>query len=170
MPDYDKKKGDYRWNKNVIPEYKWHNGRADYYLYGDIINPQEVVHLNKLTGDIDDQDARITPFKVMKGKQPYDSRNNYMVVAKLFGEGGYWDTYNWNDAVKLGMQTINMAFSGRVGFVETDMYWPINHMVAPAKKSLRCTECHSRRGPKRLNWEELGYDGDPMYTGSRSVE
>ncbi len=170
MPDYDKKKGDYRWDKNVIPEYRWHNGRADYYLYGDIINPKEVVQLNILTGEIDDQKARITPFKVMKGKQPYDSRNNYMVVAKLFGEGGYWDTYNWNDAVKLGMQTINMAFSGRVGFVETEMYWPINHMVAPAKKSLRCTECHSRKGPKRLNWEELGYDGDPMYTGSRSVE
>ena len=168
MPDYDKKKGDFRWDKNIIPEYGWHNGRADYYLYGDVINPKEVVQLNRLQGNIDDPDARITPFKLMKGKQPYDSGNNYMVVVKLFGEGGYWDTYNWNDAAELGMQTINMPYSGKVGFVETEMYWPINHMVAPAKKSLRCTECHSKRGYKRLNWEALGYTGDPMYAGKRS--
>jgi len=167
MPDYDKKKGDFRWDKNVIPEYRWHNGRADYYLYGDVINPEIIVELNKLPGNIDDPDAKISPFKVMRGKQPYDSRNNYLIVAKLFGEGGYWDTYDWNDAAELGMQAIDMAYSGKVGFVETEMYWPINHMVAPAEKSLRCTNCHSRRSYKKLNWEELGYTGDPMFVGGR---
>ena len=167
MPDYDKKKGDFKWDKNIIPGYRWHNGQADYYLYGDIINPKEVVELNKLTGSFDDPDAKITPFKIMRGKQPYDSRNKYLVVAKLFGKGGYWDTYKWDDAAEQGMKTINLAFSGKIGFVETEMYWPINHMVAPAGQSLKCTDCHSRRGQGRLDWEAFGYEGDPMLTGGR---
>ena len=103
----------------------------------------------------------------MRGKQIYDSKNNYLIVPKLFGEGGYWKTYNWNSASKSGMREIDLAYSGKYGFVETEMYWPINHMVAPAVKSLRCTDCHAKNGSKRLNWEQLGYKGDPMSSGGR---
>ncbi|MCD4741329.1 MAG: tetrathionate reductase family octaheme c-type cytochrome, partial [Desulfobacteraceae bacterium] len=140
MPNYDKKKGDFKWDKNIIPEYRWHNGQADYYQFGDKFDSEEAVELNKLSGNIEDEKAKITPFKVMRGKQIYDSRNNYLIVPKLFGEDGYWKTYNWNSASKLGMREINLAYSGKFGFVETEMYWPINHMVAPVAKSLRCTD------------------------------
>ena len=167
MPDYAKKKGDFRWDKNVIPDYAWYNGSADYYRYGDKIKPEEVLELNKLAGDIDDTNAKISPFKVMRGKQIYDSRNNYLIVPKLFGKDGYWTSFNWNSASKLGMKEINLPYSGKHGFVETSMYWPINHMVAPVAKSLKCTDCHSKSGNKRLNWEELGYKGDPMFAGGR---
>jgi len=170
MPDYDRKKGDFKWDKNVIPEYRWFTGQTDYYLYGDIIKPREVITINKLIGSFDNPRAKITPFKLMRGKQPYDARNDYLVVAKLFGKGGYWDTYDWDDAAELGMQTINLDFSGRLSFVETEMYWPINHMVAPAGSSLRCTDCHSKRGPRRLDWEAMGYDGDPMLAGGRFTQ
>jgi hypothetical protein len=48
------------------------------------------------------------------------------------------------------------------------MYWPITHMVAPAAAAVQCDECHTPEGvPGRLNWEQLGYAGDPMYIGGR---
>ncbi|MEZ5011732.1 MAG: hypothetical protein R2744_09110 [Bacteroidales bacterium] len=167
MPIYDNMKGDFRWGKNIIPEYRWHNGQADYYQFGDKIDPGRIVGLNILSGNINDKNSKITPFKVMRGKQIYDSQNNYLIVPKLFGGDGYWKTYDWKSASQLGMKEINLAFSGKYNFIETEMYWPINHMVAPAENSLKCTECHSRKGHGRLDWEKLGYRGDPMTAGGR---
>jgi octaheme c-type cytochrome (tetrathionate reductase family) len=170
MPTYNKKKGDFEWDKDVVPAYRWYNGSANYYSFGDKIDPNEVVALNQLSGDKSDEKAKITPFKVMRGKQIYDSKNDYLIVPKLFGKGGYWKTFDWNAAAKLGMELINLAYSGEYNFVETEMYWPINHMVAPAENALRCTECHTRKETKRLDWEKLGYDGDPMSKGGRFKE
>ncbi len=67
----------------------------------------------------------------------------------------------------LEMAESNLAYSGEFDFVKTKMYWPINHMVAPAEKSLKCTDCHTKKESKRLNWEQLGYKGDPMNAGGR---
>jgi octaheme c-type cytochrome (tetrathionate reductase family) len=167
MPTYDKKKGDFVWSKNVIPEYLWHNGKAGYYQFGDLLDTNNVVELNKLIGKIDDTLAKITPFKVMRGRQIYDSENQYLIVPKLFGEDGYWNTYDWNQASKIGMESIGLAYSGQFDFIETEMYWPINHMVAPAEEALKCTACHTKKGTGRLDWEALGYKGDPMKTGGR---
>ena len=38
-------------------------------------------------------------------------------------------------------------------------------MVAPAGEALTCGECHG--DATRLDWEALGYNGDPMEWGSR---
>jgi len=167
-PLYNKKKGDFEWDQDVIPEYRWHNGQADYYQFGEVIDPQHVVGLNVLSGEIHDPGARITPFKVMRGKQIYDEKKQYLIAPKLFGEGGYWKTWDWNQASVLGMESINLTYSGYYGFIETEMYWPINHMVAPAEDALKCSACHSEKGNGRLDWEALGYPGDPMKTGGRS--
>ena len=109
-PVYDKKKGDYRWEKNVIPEYRWYNGQADYYQVGDLIDPENIVEINKLSGNIYDETAKITPFKMMRGKQIYDSKNRYLITPKMFGEGGYWTTFNWDKAAELGMAVSNLAY------------------------------------------------------------
>ena len=169
-PLYDKKKGDFVWEKHVIPEYRWHNGQADYYQIGQKIDPDNYVELNVLSNDIHDLSAKITPFKLMRGKQIYDDQNQYLIVPKLFGEGGYWKTWDWNNASVLGMESVDLPYSGSFAFIETEMYWPINHMVAPAKDALKCTACHSKDGNGRLNWEMLGYSGDPMKTGGRKTE
>lgn len=166
-PTYDKKKGDFIWGKNVIPEYRWHNGQADYYLIGDPIGSEKPVQLNRLAGTIEDEMAKITPFKVMRGKQIYDAENRYFIVPKLFGADGFWSTFNWNEAAALGMEEIKLAYSGSYDFMETEMCWPINHMVAPVSESLKCTACHTRKESRRLNWEQLGYKGDPMNSGGR---
>lgn len=167
MPGYDKKKGDFGWSKDVIPEYRWSNGQADYYRFGGKIDPTKVVELNKLAGNINDPKSKIAPYKLMRGKQIYDSGNNYLIVPKLFGEGGYWKTFDWNAAAELGMKTVDLAYSGKYGFVETAMLWPINHMIPPADKALKCADCHNEKGIGRLDWAKLGYKGDPMKVGSR---
>jgi octaheme c-type cytochrome (tetrathionate reductase family) len=167
-PLYDKKKGDFLWEKNVIPEYRWYNGKADYHKFGDKIDPENIVDINRLSGSIYDENSKIAPFKLMRGKQIYDSKNRYFITPKMFGEGGYWSEFSWDKAAELGMAASNLDYSGQYDFVETRMYWPINHMVAPAAKSLKCTECHTRKETKRLNWEQLGYKGDPMTIGGRA--
>jgi octaheme c-type cytochrome (tetrathionate reductase family) len=167
MPLYDKKKGDFIWDKDVVPAYAWHNGRVDYYQAGDELDPQQVLELNKLQGSYGDESSKITPFKLMRGKQIYDEQNNYLIIPKLFGEDGYWLTFNWNRAARLGMEASGLEYSGEYGFVETLAYWPLNHMVAPAAQALKCTACHSNKDSKRLDWEKLGYKDDPMRIGGR---
>ena len=44
------------------------------------------------------------------------------------------------------MQTAGAPFSGQVGFVETEMAWPITHMVAPKAQALACMDCHQAAG------------------------
>ena len=58
----------------------------------------------------------------------------------------YWKNLVWDKAVATGMQSAGLPFSGQVGFVKTEMYWPVKHMVAPKEKSVKCRECHTRDG------------------------
>lgn len=166
---YNKMKGDFKWEMNVIPTYKWYNGSASYYKFGDKIDTNKIVMLNSLNGDIKDLKAKIAPFKVMRGKQIYDAINSILIIPKLFGEGGYWKNYDWNLASELGMKEVKLNYSGSYDFVETEMYWPINHMVAPKEMALKCTSCHGIKGD-RLDWKALGYSGDPMKVKSRKLE
>ena len=53
-----------------------------------------------------------------------------------------------------------LAYSGEYGFARTRMYWPISHMVTPKGRRSTCNDCHGDAG--RMDWEALGYDGDPM--------
>mgnify|MGYP000947722461 CR=1 FL=1 len=165
LEKYIKMNGDCIWEKDVIPTYSWYNGGADYYLPGDKIEPAKTVKLNSLRGDITDRNAKISPFKVMRGKQIYDTKFSYLIIPKLFGEGGYWKTYDWNNASKLGMEAAKLPYSGEYGFIETEMYWPINHTVAEKSKAVKCNECHN--AGKRMDWKALGYENDPMKKGGR---
>jgi hypothetical protein len=38
-------------------------------------------------------------------------------------------------------------------------------MVQAKEEALQCVDCHGERG--RMNWEALGYDGDPIFRGDR---
>ncbi|MGL4746974.1 MAG: tetrathionate reductase family octaheme c-type cytochrome, partial [Shewanella sp.] len=44
--------------------------------------------------------------------------------------------------------------------VATEMWWRINHMVSPKEQALNCNDCHNKG--TRLDWQALGYQGDPM--------
>lgn len=157
MPLYDKMKGDFRWAKDVRPTYLWFNGSVDRYLLGDAIKPGQVTYLNRPRGSRADSTARIAPFKVMEGRQPFDTGSNILISAKLFG--GYWNHYDWSKAATDGMKEAGLPFTGKVGFTETKMFWKVNHMVVPKAQALKCADCHGPSG--RMDWKALGYPGDP---------
>jgi len=161
MPLFDKKKGDFRWETNVVPTYAWYDGLSRQYLLGETINPETVTQLNYPQGDRLDPKSKIYPFKVMRGKQPYDAENNTILVPKLFGKTGFWKTWDWNSAFEQGMKAVDQPYSGKYGFAATESYWKINHMVAPASDALKCVACHAKDGSGRMDWEALGYSGDP---------
>lgn len=160
MPTYHKKKGSFRWQKNIVPAYAWYNGKAGVYTLGDKVNPEEVTPLSWPIGERKDGNSKIYPFKVMEGRQQYDVRNRTLIVPKLFGKGGYWQTYDWDQTARLGMKSVGLPYSGEFGWTDTIMYWKINHMVAPAEDALDCLDCHG--DDSRMDWEALGYKKDPM--------
>lgn len=166
METYSKKKGDFRWEKDVVPAYAWYNGSSERYLVGEKLDPKKILYLNRPLGSIKDKKAKIYPFKLMEGKQPYDSKNNYLVLPKTFK--GFWDNYDWPKSIAEGMEAAGLPYSGSYGFVQTKMYWRINHMVVPKDQALKCSDCHGKKG--RLDWKALGYKGDPRSTGGRKLK
>ena len=92
-------------------------------------------------------------------------RESILLSPVTGGPGGYWKTFDWNSALRLGAEKANLPYSGDYGFARTAMYWPLSHMVAPKEEALSCTDCHGEG--TRLDWKALGYAGDPMRTGGR---
>lgn len=163
---YLKIKGSFVYDENVTPTYIWFNGDLAYrYLLGDTIDPASVTYINLPAGDIQDPEAKIFPFKVHIANQPYDTVHNYLLQPITAGENGYWTNFDWNNAFLLAESVTGLDYSGQYGFTETWMYWPTTHMVQPAENALQCTACHGAEG--RLDWQALGYPGDPMEWGGR---
>ncbi|HPD33696.1 MAG TPA: tetrathionate reductase family octaheme c-type cytochrome [Candidatus Kapabacteria bacterium] len=142
-------KGSFKWGKNLKPDYVWFNGKANHYLMGEVISDTtHPVQINTLYGSYSDVNSKITPVKIHLGNQPYDPINHILITPKLYadkkGEGAYWQDFNWQTASEVGMKDNNLPFSGKVGFIKTVAYWPVNHMVAPKEESVNCTECHTK--------------------------
>lgn len=147
-PIYHGKKGNFTYDSYVIPEYVWFNGDVSYTMVGDKIIGDEIVKINEFHGQSDDPDSRIWPVKVFRGKQPYDVGNEQLVVFHTYGkdDAAYWKNFNWDKAIKWGMKSLGQEYSGKMGFVETEMSWPITHMVTPKEDALGCKECHKKNG------------------------
>jgi octaheme c-type cytochrome (tetrathionate reductase family) len=145
---YSSKRGGAQWAENLTPEYVWFNGRIDFITMDDRIDPAGIVQLNTLAGAYDDPKSRIWPVKVLRGKQPIDAEKATLVAASLFGkkDDGFWKTFDWPASIDAAMKVAGREFSGNVGFVETEMRIPVNHMIAPAEDALACESCHSRDG------------------------
>ncbi|MDX1612907.1 MAG: tetrathionate reductase family octaheme c-type cytochrome [Candidatus Promineifilaceae bacterium] len=163
---YLKIKGSFVYEENFMPEYAWFNGEADRYILGDEIDPSTTTVLNPPQGNIGDPQAKIWPFKVHLARQPYDPNYNILLQPKTVGEGGYWSEFDWELAARLGAEAAGIPYSGEVDFAETSMYWVLSHMVVPSEEALQCYACHGEDG--RMDWEALGYYGDPMRWGGRS--
>ncbi|MBI9071611.1 MAG: tetrathionate reductase family octaheme c-type cytochrome [Melioribacteraceae bacterium] len=147
-------KGSFDWQKNVTPDYVWFNGTADHYVLGDTIKSVPV-QMNTLFGSATDGKSKIIPVKIHKGDQIYDKKYNNLIQPKVFakevGDSAYWKDFDWNLAAAAGMKKIGLPYSGEYGFVETEMYWPVNHMVSPKEKSLMCVDCHVRENGRLQN-------------------
>jgi octaheme c-type cytochrome (tetrathionate reductase family) len=145
---YDSKKGDFKYESHVIPDYIWFNGRVDYTLRGTKVDPEKIVHINSFEGSPTDGKSKVWPVKIFRGKQPYDKVSMSLLIPHTAGDdnAAYWKVFDWKKALTAGMQAVDDKFSGQYGFVSTEMTWPITHMVAPKEDALKCTQCHSPYG------------------------
>ncbi len=142
-------KGNFEWAENVTPHYAWFDGQVEYTLPGEPIDPTTIVEVNKIKGNVADPNSRIWPFKRMIGKQAYDSKLNTLVSTHVYGpetDTALWTNFDWSKAIKAGMDYAGQPYSGEFGFVDTHMYWPITHMVAPAEGAVECDSCHAKDG------------------------
>jgi octaheme c-type cytochrome (tetrathionate reductase family) len=163
---YLKIKGSFVYQTDFKPTYLWFNGDLSYrYLLGDKIDPTQPTLIDRPAGSLDDPGARIFPFKLHVANQPYDTTYDYLLQPITAGDDGYWTNFNWDNAFRLAEPITGLKYSGAYGFAETWMYWPTTHMVQPKENALQCTDCHAENG--RLDWEALGYPGDPMEWGGR---
>ncbi|WP_101497488.1 tetrathionate reductase family octaheme c-type cytochrome [Thiopseudomonas denitrificans] len=152
---YANHKGEFRNAVNVPPVYRWFDGQVEYTMLDDEIDPEKRVSVNKVKGSHDDPDSRIWPFKRMTGKQPYDKQTSRLLATNVFGPDGddaLWTNFNWVKALMVGQADAVATgaapdpFSGKHGFVDNEMFWPITHMVAPKEQALQCDSCHARDG------------------------
>lgn len=128
-------KGHFRWDEDVIPEYEFWNGVVEYTLLGEKIDPDEIVGINKLHDSPDDPESVIYPFKRMRGKQAYDTEHDHLLLNQVFGpetDTALWTNFDYSMSLAAGMAATDVPYSGAFGFVETEMWWPTKHMVAPA--------------------------------------
>jgi octaheme c-type cytochrome (tetrathionate reductase family) len=143
-------KGSFLWEDNVVPEYRWFNGTERWMHIGDKIQPDRngVVGVNDIEGSATDGQSKIWPFKISRNNQPYDTQTGILAVFHSFGfdQDSFTMTYDWQKAITAGMKAAKLPYSGQYGFVQTQMYWPISHMVAPKAKALGCAQCHANSG------------------------
>ena len=164
------KKGEFIWAQNIEPEYRWYNGSVLHTFQGDKIDDKTpgrdagflkgeydridldkpIVAVNQLVGSYDDPQSRIWPVKIHRGKQPYDPVNKSLVIPKLFGKkgsGAFWaDGFDWAVSIEKGMNYVGEEYSGEYDFIQTEMSWPLSHMVRPAENAVQCAECHHPEG------------------------
>ncbi len=216
MPDYHWKKGEFKWAESPKPDYAWYNGFIKRIFLGDKVGLDDpVINITEPVGSIKDPNSRITPFKIMKGVQAFDTRYQYALVPHLFprdkeDKTAYWKNTDWQKAFIDGMASAEIPYSGEYIWKETWMYWRSEHEVMPASMALSCVQCHeSLKGEKTcnrchkdnrdidfkklahkgtdfsymksrgrdvshligstdyINFEALGYKGDPIVYGGR---
>lgn len=141
-------KGEFRHGEDVPPDYAWFNGTVRFTLGTDTIDPQNIVDINPIEGSPDDGRSLIWPFKVMRGTQPYDTVHNTLLINHVFGadDTALWTNFDYVKSLEAGMEAAGLPYSGQFDFVETRMYWPITHMVAPKDQALGCADCHTEAG------------------------
>ncbi|MDF1564034.1 MAG: tetrathionate reductase family octaheme c-type cytochrome [Deltaproteobacteria bacterium] len=189
VKSYDYMKGDFVWEKNVRPAYRWYDGRttrmtlADSYPAGDGVSAAQPVTLGEPLATFADAGAKIFPFKRMVGQQPAFTATRLVAAPKLFGPGGFWATIpdaasydpatveaNWTAALQAGGIAAGQLAAGTVltasdwEWIHTELYLGINHEVAPRTAALGCSDCHN--GNADFDFAALGYSCDPMTGGA----
>ena len=101
-----------------------------------------------------------------RGKQIYDKQLLHLLTPQTAGPGGYWSEFDWDKACRLGSQATGLPYSGEYGFVaRRKCTGPCRTWCSRSRKRLQCSECHGEQGV--LDWQALGYEGDPAFRGDR---
>ena len=96
-------------------------------------------------------------FKLHRGKLPVLEGKDWLipiVVEEFFADGDI------DKAVREAAEAMYGEHDAAFDWVETIRYMGLFHEVVPGKAALECLDCHGGNG--RMNWKELGYEGDPL--------
>ncbi len=98
---YDYIKGNFTWQKNVTPAYRWSNGKGTHALVSD---KGDMTGMGLTTDDATrlslgepigaPGDGKIMPFKLMRGRQAVyiDGASSFVINPNVFGTGSLWGT------------------------------------------------------------------------------
>jgi hypothetical protein len=119
--------------------------------------------------------SKIIPVKIHMANQIFDPVNRYLIQPHLYapgkGEGAFWKDFDWQTAAEAGMKKIGLPYSGKYSFIETVMYWPLNHQVSPKGESLQCNSCHTRENGRLASLTDFYMPGrdysSPVDTGGK---
>ena len=111
----------------------------------------------------------------MKGIQAFDAKYQYALIPHLFPRDksdstAYWKNFDWQKAFTDGMAAADLPYSGTYDWVETWMYWGVEHEVMPASMALSCSQCHAsfkeektcdrcHRDNRNVDFKELAHKG-----------
>jgi hypothetical protein len=99
VTSYDYIKGNFRWQRNVVPAYRWSNGKSSHVRLSD---RGDLTDLGKTSDDASRitlgepagsaSDGKIMPFKLMRGRQGVyvDGASGFVINPNVFGPGSFW--------------------------------------------------------------------------------
>ena len=67
------------------------------------------------------------------------------------------------------MKRLDLPYSGKYGFTETEMYWPVNHMVSPKGNAVQCSECHTRENSRLAGLRDFYMPGRDYSAGVEAI-
>jgi hypothetical protein len=155
---------------HVKPAYAWWNGTGTAALLGKPIErgADGKVAMYRPQGSISDPKAKISPFKYHTARLPVETASGLMIPVQVGPTFKTGDTM----ASALGGEK---AYRGKaltakdVSYVEAERWMGVFHEVVPKAQALQCNDCHGASG-SRLDWQALGYAGDPMKVGGRKTK
>jgi hypothetical protein len=157
--DANKYSATIEFGSNVVPEYAWWNGRTRHQQLHEKVTFEKdgtVAVMHPMGGRKDD-DARIYPFKLHRGRLPLLVEERYLVpiaVEEFFADGDLEKAVQEGGHATYGLEDFEYEW------VDVKRYMGLYHGVVPAADALQCTDCHDENG--RFDWQALGYKEDPV--------
>ncbi len=135
---------------NVTPVYRFFNGFSAFYRFADAfqLGPNGRLTMAEPLGDINDDGAKIQPFKYHTADLPYDKTTGAVIPVKL---GVLFQTGDPDAAIVQGAAAVDWPLADGYDFVGAERYMGLYHEVAPADDALGCNDCHGDvKRPARL--------------------
>ena len=134
---------------DVVPEYAFWNGEAEFYEFGEPAQEGEV--LVSLQGDIND--GKLFPFRVHQAVMMQDPVSGVILPVK---SSILFQTGDMNQAILVGAQQAGFTLTEGYTFINTTRWMGIYHEMPDADYALGCEDCHADGG--RVDFSALGYD------------
>lgn len=158
-PETGKYKATITLESDVKPVYAWFDGKTRVQLLGEKVrrNADGAVVMAEPQGSRGEASARIFPFKLHRGKLPLIRGKEWLnpiAVDEFFADGNLDQAVQRSAKTTYGLEHVDYGWTGAI------RYMGIYHGVPPKEKALACLDCHRPGG--RMDWNALGYEGDPL--------